>query len=254
MPLSPPIRRRVTGLLAAVGCLSALGGCAKLQPTRLDYRTIGTDPNHDTERAQKLNEKAIRALEKGKCDEAEQLWQESLIADVSFGPAHNNLGRAYFQHGKYYLAAWEYEYAMRLMQDQPEPANNLALVYETVGKIDEAVAMYETAHGMQPENGEYFANLVRARWKRGDRDPEILGLMRELTFRDARPQWRGWAEEQVVFYESHKTPFVPASAPAAEPLITVPPAEEILPLPPSPEQQKGTAPSGAPPIPKLQLQ
>jgi Tfp pilus assembly protein PilF len=219
----------------AIGCVVLLTGCAKVFPRpKLDYRTIDANPNQDVARAKKLNEQAIAACDKGKCEEAERLLQEALIADVTFGPAHNNLGRMYYQHGQYYLAAWEFEYAMRLMPNQAEPLNNLALLYETVGKLDEAVANYETAHTMRPDHGEYLANLARCRWRRGDRDAEAVELLRELTFRDSRPQWRSWAQEQLVLFEAKfpQMPFVTAPNLETVPGVPAPTTlPEVLPIP-----------------------
>jgi hypothetical protein len=38
------------------------------------------------------------------------------------GPAHNNLGIVYYRQKKYYLAAWEFQYAAKLMAYSPSRA------------------------------------------------------------------------------------------------------------------------------------
>src|SRR5688500_1660762 len=100
------------GLLLTAGCKSAPGG----------------DPVtavRDTDRARQLNERAYKLLNEGKHAEAEKVLHEALAADMTFGPARNNLGLVYYQIGRWYEAAWEFEYAVRLMPFQPAPRNNL---------------------------------------------------------------------------------------------------------------------------------
>ena len=73
---------------------------------------------------------------------AEKYLRKAPAADVRFGPAHHSLGVLYFWQKKLYLAAWEFEYAARLMPDRYEPLNNLGLVYESVGKFAQAKSYY----------------------------------------------------------------------------------------------------------------
>jgi hypothetical protein len=51
------------------------------------------------------------------------------------GPAHNNLGIVYYRRKKYYLAAWEFQYAARLMayhgpHGQDPPTGQVAAAQE----------------------------------------------------------------------------------------------------------------------------
>lgn len=187
--------------LHIIGCglLLWVPGCALWKHGEVaDYRTIEASPHHDTDTARQKNERALHLLEKGHLDHAERALQEALIADVTFAPAHNNLGQLYFQQGKMYLAAWEFEYAKQLMDHRPEPYNNLGLVFETVGRIAQSIEMYEIAYGMQPQNPDYIGNLARARLRRGDSDPAIAHLLDELRFYDTRPDWVAWANEQLA--------------------------------------------------------
>ena len=138
--------KRTLSTLAVLALMAAVAGCSLLgNRAKLDYRTAPPDPNHDTEAAKSLNDTALKLLEKGKLEKAEQTLQKALIADVNYGPAHNNLGKVYYCQEKHYLAAWEFEYAIKLMPERSEPLNNLGLVYEAVGKFNEAVEAYECA-------------------------------------------------------------------------------------------------------------
>jgi tetratricopeptide (TPR) repeat protein len=197
------------------------GGCSLFcRDAKLDYRTVPADPNHDTDAAKSLNERALTLLGKGKPDKAEEKMQKALIADVAYGPAHNNLGKMYFSQEKYYLAAWEFEYAVKLMPDRPEPYNNLGLVFEAVGKFNEAIEAYESARKLQATNPEVIGNLARARIRRGDPVADVHPLLADLTFFDSRPCWVAWAKEQLMLSSRQPTQ----------------PSIEMVPNPPEPHQ------------------
>jgi Tfp pilus assembly protein PilF len=187
-----------TRILFVLLALSAAGCAALRHHEPLNYKTITAGPNRDTERATKENECGLRHLEHGQLQLAERAFQQALIADVTYGPAHNHLGQVYFQSGELYLAAWEFEYAIKLMPERPEPSNNLGLVYETVGKLNEAIVQYESAYAMQPENPEFIGNLARARLRRGDRDVDLTNLVESLLLYDTRPEWIAWANDQLA--------------------------------------------------------
>jgi Flp pilus assembly protein TadD len=174
-----------------------LDGCAASnRNTPAEYQTIGKDPRRDVDKARKESDKAVELIHQGKYDEAEKTLKAALAADVTFGPAHNNLGDVYYHQHKYYLAAWEYQYAIKLMPNQPEPRNNLGLVFEQVGKLDEAIDNYAKAKEMAPDEPQFIGNLARARVRRGDRGAEIQDLLQQVVLKDTRPQWVQWAKEQ----------------------------------------------------------
>jgi Tfp pilus assembly protein PilF len=181
-------------------------GCSQLtrQP-QIDYRTVDADANHDTEAARRKNARALKILEHphngglGHIGRAEKTLQEALAADVTYGPAHNNLGKVYFRQQKYYLAAWEFEYAMKLMPHRSEPMNNLGMVYEEVGKFDKAMEMYAIAYSIDPQNPEIIGNLARCSMRQGDSVDQVKPLLEDLVMLDYRPEWVNWAREQLVF-------------------------------------------------------
>jgi hypothetical protein len=53
--------------------------------------------------------------------------EEALIADVLCAPAHKNLGHFCFEQSRLYLAAWEFDYARRLLPESAEVADDLGL-------------------------------------------------------------------------------------------------------------------------------
>ncbi len=178
---------------------AALAGCAQSQRSpRRAYQTIPANPGRDADRADRDNAQAVDFIEKGDVDKAEAALKRALAADVSHGPAHNNLGTVHLQRGKYYLAAWEFQYATKLMPTQPQPRNNLGLLYERVGRLDDAVAWYGKALDLEPDNPLFLGNSARARIRRGDVGQEVRDLLTKLIEVDVRPEWVAWAQQQLL--------------------------------------------------------
>jgi tetratricopeptide (TPR) repeat protein len=188
-------------ILVLVGAVAFSGhGCASETASKPKggYETVKTPPRRDAPRAEELHTQALAAMDAGNHAEAERLFKAALDADVTFGPAHNNLGKLYYQQDKHYLAAWEFEYAIKLMPNQPEPRNNLGMVFEDVGKLDEAVAHYEQALTLERDNPQLIGNLARAHIRRGDRGDDVRDLLTEVVMKDRRPDWVSWAKEQLA--------------------------------------------------------
>lgn len=173
--------------------------CASTDPKleEKEYQTLTPPPNRDLVAAKELNEEAILKIKSGDFEGAELDLKQSLRKDITYGPAHNNLGKVYFKTKRYYLAAWEFEYAIKLMKNRPEPKNNLGLVFEAVGEMDNAISQYQEAHKLEPENHELLGNLVRARRKNGDKSPELKDQFKQLVLIERRPQWLKWAQDQL---------------------------------------------------------
>lgn len=177
--------------------LLPFAGCHAPNERSGEYKTIRDAPNRETDTARQLNAEAVDLIDQGRYDEAEQRLKEALAADITFGPAHNNLGRVYFHQQKLYLAAWEFEYAIKLMPHHVEPRNNLGLVFEAVGKLDDAVTHYDRALALEPDNPFVTGNLTRARIRRGDRGDEVRRLLREIVMKDVRSEWVEWARHKL---------------------------------------------------------
>ena len=177
------------------------------------YQTVGQDPRRDTEAAGRLNSQAVELLRQGKSEQAEKRLKQALAADMMFAPAHNNLGTAYYRQQKYYLAAWEYQYASKIMPSSHEPLHNLGLVYEAAGKLDQAAETYQQALDLSPDSVDTLGNLARLLVRQGRNDPATRKLLTRLIELDLRPEWVQWAHHALSVMP--KTP--PATAPAAGP-------------------------------------
>jgi Tfp pilus assembly protein PilF len=179
-------------------CL-ALTGCARrAERDPAEYHTVAPDLRRDSALARRENDRAVALIRQGRLDAAETLLRKALAADSTFGPARNNLGKVYFHQRKMYLAAWEFQHAIKLMPDHPEPRNNLGLVFEAAGKLDDAVQRYGEALQLDRGNPQLIGNLARARLRRGDSGEEVRDLLEEVVLKDIRPDWVTWAKEKLV--------------------------------------------------------
>ncbi len=184
-----------------------LAGCATGAPHE---SVVG--PQKDTDLARKLTAQAVSDIDQNKWSEAQATLVKALDADVTFGPAHNNLGTVYLHVGNLYQAAWEFQYAAKLMPYQPEPRSNLGLTLEAAGKLDDAIDNYDQALKIEPDNPQFVGNAARARLRRGDKDAKIRELLSKLVCVDTRPQWVQWAREKLVLMGP-----LPATGPDGQP-------------------------------------
>jgi Flp pilus assembly protein TadD len=155
--------------------------------------------------ARQENERAYKFIQEGKYEHAEKALDRATAADVMFGPARNNRGLVYFHQGRLYEAAHEFQYAIKLMPHNPEPRNNLGMVFEAASdhvgsstKLADALDAYQQARRLEPDNPQYLGNLARAKIKRGDSDQDTRQLLEELVFKDTRPDWRDWARTKLL--------------------------------------------------------
>jgi Flp pilus assembly protein TadD len=195
--------------LAILALLFALVGCQHSQTV-----TAEPPPAGNTALARKLNDDAFDLIRRGKYADAVPLLQRAIDADVTYGPARNNLGLVYYHQDKLYPAAREFDNAIKLMPYQPEPRNNLGMVFEKVGKAQAAIDAYAAARKMEPDNPEFIGNLARAKIRRGDRDDETRKLLEDLVFKDTRPEWRDWAQDQLSRLSARAVDLGPTTLPS----------------------------------------
>ncbi|MEQ1905803.1 MAG: hypothetical protein ABL888_16565 [Pirellulaceae bacterium] len=202
----------------------------------MNYRTIQESPLRDVDTAKQKHDKALKALEDRNYSHAEQFLHEALIADVTFGPAHNTLGKIYYDQKKLYWAAWEFEYAIGVMPNRAEPLNNLGLALEAAQMWDDAIVRYEQAVALAPEEPTYIGNLARAKVRRGDSLDEIEPIVRNLLLVDSRTSWRKWGEGLLVKQATNPVGYQSTNSdlPFEEmPPITAPTIQEPVEIPDS---------------------
>lgn len=185
---------KLTFLTCAI--FTIVPGCAVFKTAEpRSYETVVASPQRDTEEARRRNDRAIKFFKKGDLKKARFEADQALIANVDYAPAHNTLGRILFRQGKYYLAAWEYQFAIQLQPSKPEYYNNLGLVYEAADRLPEAMSEFQTAVEMAPDDYHFVSNLARIKIRQGNVNAETAALLREVVFLDPRKEWKDWAGE-----------------------------------------------------------
>ena len=147
-------------------------------------------------KAQELNQQAADLMDANP-QEAERLLCEALTHDLYFGPAHNNLGVVHLSQGRYYEAANEFEWARKLMPGHPDPRMNLALTLERVGRIDEALATYESALEVYPNHLPTVQALARLQVRYDRSDDRTLGYLEDIALR-SEGEWTRWASNEII--------------------------------------------------------
>lgn len=234
--------------------LVLLSGCNSFHEThKPQYETVQADPRHETALAEAEHAKAVKFLNgSGGCKgcnpvKAEEHLQKALMADVTYGPAHNTLGMLYLREGKLYLAAWEFEYAQKHMPDRFEPLYNLGLVYEAADKLDRAVEFYSMAFSLSPRTPDVLESLARARLRNGEAIANVRPLLKEILFYETRPAWVCWAKERLGLApeETVQNDGPPTPLPANDRRWDGP--HKKPPEPPLPDESSGVPPKVARP-------
>jgi Flp pilus assembly protein TadD len=176
--------------LLAVTAAAWPGGCTPPPTTQPGtYKTIAPDLRRDINLAAHLDRLGVEMLEHNQLPQAEAKFKEALTADMFYGPAHSNLGTVYYKQGKLYLAAWEYQYAAKLMPEKAAPINNQGMVQERAGRLDEAAKLYERAAKLDAESAQIAANLARTYIRMDRRDQATMLVLQKIVARDSRPEW-----------------------------------------------------------------
>jgi hypothetical protein len=248
-------------ILLLSAALAAGSGCSLFEEAHKpqQYETVQADPRHETAVAEAEHAKALKILNEPSCCtgcnpcKAEEHLQKALVADVTYGPAHNTLGMLYLRQRKLYLAAWEFEYAQRLMPDRFEPVYNLGLVYEAADKLDRAIEFYSIAFSLSPRTPQVLESLARARLRNGEPIASVRPLLQEILFYETRPVWVCWAKDRLGLTpeKSVQNDFSPPPLPATDRRTNK--SRERVPDPPIPDNSVAPAPKVANSNPKNQL-
>jgi hypothetical protein len=242
--------------------LGAVSGCNSFHETHQpQYETVQADPRHETAVAEAEHAQALKFLNGTSiCKEcnpakAEEHLQKALVADATYGPAHNTLGMLYLRQRRLYLAAWEFEYAQKLMPERFEPLYNLGLVYEAADKLDRAIEFYSMAFSISPRTPDVLESLARARLRNGETIANVRPLLKEILFYESRPFWVCWAKDRLgLAPEETAQDDVPAAPlPAGDRRSNNSHKRPPAPEPPLPDESSGPAPKVAAPNPVNQL-
>lgn len=178
-------------LLVLVFSLTLVGCTQRTSSPYSASREIARNPL----RAQELTQQSADLIENNP-EKAERLLRDALSADLYYGPAHNNLGVLFLSQSKLYEAANEFEWARKLMPGHPDPRMNLALTLERAGRIDEALATYDTALEVYPNHLPTIQALTRLQLRHNHTDDRTSDFLKEIALR-SDSYWQQWACEQM---------------------------------------------------------
>ena len=102
-------------------------------------RTVEIDPNF----YQGYNNLGVAYLEKGQLDEAVDLFNKCIQINQGYAEAYNNLGMALNKKKKYQSAILILEQGLKIDPNFKNTSLNLAIAYQAVGRIFEAIKLYE---------------------------------------------------------------------------------------------------------------
>jgi Tfp pilus assembly protein PilF len=105
--------------------------------------------------------------------DGELIYRDTLFRNPSCWMAHNNLGMILQSTGRIQEAAEHYQAALRIQPDLPEARCNLGNMLERMGRNEEAVAEYEESLKLKPDFIEAMSNLGIALQKLGRMDEAI---------------------------------------------------------------------------------
>lgn len=186
---------RILSIIFIVLLLLGSIGCASNSPNRNSPYATPSNGLRDPQKAQTLTLRAAELLESDP-EKVKELLQEALTADIHHGPAHNNLGVYWLSQNALYEAANEFEWARKLMPGHPDPRMNLAFTLERAGRVDEALANYESALEVYPNHIATMQALTRLQIRRRRPDDRTSEMLKEIALAGETAEWREWAKYQ----------------------------------------------------------
>ena len=184
-----------------------------------DRRDSTTRLRPDERRREAVRLTALAAQDRDDPERAEALLRQAMAADPYHGPAHGNLGVLLLEAGKLYDAAWQFQYAAKLMPNNPDPLFNLGIVYERAGKPRLAAEHYERLLTIAPDDVLACAQLARIYISLRRDHVRVAELLDAVSGGHPNADWRDWAQLQRIRMRSPKsaTPLPKVDDPATRP-------------------------------------
>jgi len=164
--------------LANIGEALALHQKGRLDEARQMYlKIIERDPQHFD--AQHLL--GVIALQQGQVDTAIEKLLAAIAVRESSAPAHSNLGSALVQRGRLDEALNRYERAVQLQPDYFDAEYNRGILLQRMGRYDAAIESLSRAIALQPTHRGARLGLADARRRAGRFDEAVTGYLEVLA-------------------------------------------------------------------------
>ena len=135
---------------------------------------------------------------RARCPRALAECSEAIRLKPDFAEAHNNLGNALSEQGKWAEAVAEYRVAIGLKPDFAAGYLGLGTALQREGKMAEAVPAYREAIRLDPGSAEAHCNLGLVLMMQGDPDGALTLLRRGHELGTRRPGWRNPSAQWVA--------------------------------------------------------
>jgi Tfp pilus assembly protein PilF len=153
-------------------------------------------------RSREAYDKAMEAWRKGDLAKARSLLREAAEADGRSADVQLALGVVAVRCDDLFEAAQAFDRANALAPDRYEPLFNLGCLLESVGKTDQAIARYEEALKLAPDQLDVMENLARCYVQAGSNPEQARRLIRRALKKETRADWLAWLESQAAALES----------------------------------------------------
>jgi tetratricopeptide (TPR) repeat protein len=115
--------------------------------------------------------------------DSESLWTHTLACTSGNSIAHNNLGNVFHDQGRMDEAIAQYQRALEIKPDDDEVHYNLGNVFLQLGRMDEAIAHYQKALAINPNYAKAHNNLGTAFRQQGRLEEAITQFQKALEIK-----------------------------------------------------------------------
>ena len=145
-----------------------------------------------------LRQTAMERIQAGDYRTAKEVLEQVVAEDESDAVAQNALGICAMKIGEYPLSAWAFGKAITFSPDSFEAINNLGMLYEMTGKLDQAVEQYQQAYQQSDSDIQILGNMTRAQLKLGLRNAVVFEHLHTIEMNHPLDSWRVWARQEQV--------------------------------------------------------
>lgn len=145
---------------------------------------LATDPNHD----QALEQQAETAIQRGRLQEAEEIYQTLIRAGCEQPSVYGNLAALCGMGGRHAEMVPLLQKALELKPNYPEALYNLGLAYNALGDKEAAIASYQQAIEKKPDYPEAHYNLGNTMQELGNHRAAVAAYINALRYRPNHPQ------------------------------------------------------------------
>lgn len=188
--------------LCLAGCLAGCEG-----PEEKARRVVQEELDARREaflESMKLYREGVEAYKNSDRERARQSFDESVALNRRNVQAWMHLGVVEFELYNLFEAAEAFQRASDLARDRYEPHFNLGSVFESAGKLDEAISEYKKAFELAPRSAEVMENLARCYLATNHDRGETAQLLENALAVEHRPEWIRWVRSQLQLLGERK--------------------------------------------------